>query len=149
MSEHVATIAWERAGAPFDYKSYSRSHSWDFGHGQIVPASSAPAYRGDETRVDPEQAFVASLSSCHMLTFLAIASMRKLTVERYTDRAVGHLAKNAAGKLAITLVELFPKIEFAPGSEPDRATLEKLHHESHAECFLANSVACEIATRLD
>src|SRR5690606_15600435 len=99
------TIAWERAGAPFDYKSYSREHRWDFGHGKVVPASSAPAYRGDETLVDPEQAFVASLSSCHMLTFLAVASMRNLTVERYDDRAVGHLAKNAAGKLAIVRVD--------------------------------------------
>ena len=149
MSEHIATLTWERGDAPFDYKSYSRNHRWDFGHGVSVTASAAPQFLGDESQIDPEQAFVASLSSCHMLTFLAIASMKKLTVERYVDRAVGHLAKNEAGKFVITRVDLYPKIEFAPGQEPDAATLEQLHHKSHADCFLANSVKCEIVTHLD
>ncbi len=149
MSEHIATLLWERGSVPFDYKSYSRSHRWDFGHGVTVTASAAPEYLGDAALVDPEQAFVAALSSCHMLTFLAIASMSKLTVERYEDRAVGHLAKNAAGKMVIARVNLHPKIAFASGQEPDRATLEKLHHKAHAECFLANSVTCEIVTHLD
>lgn len=149
MSEHIATIVWERGQAAFDYKSYSRNHSWDFGHGAVVGASAAPAYLGDETQVDPEQAFVASLASCHMLTFLAIASHSGITVERYEDRAVGHLSKNAAGKLAVTRLDLYPKITFAPGQEPDRAKLERLHHKSHQECFIANSVTTEIVTHLE
>lgn len=149
MSEHIASLTWDRGDAPFDYKSYSRTHSWDFGHGVTAVASAAPAYLGDETKIDPEQAFVASLASCHMLTFLAIAAMSKLTVDRYEDRAVGHLGKNAAGKMVITKIDLYPKIAFAEGQTPDRATLEKLHHKAHQECFLANSVNFEIETHLD
>ena len=149
MSEHVAKLSWERQGAPFDYKSYSRNHTWDFGHGHRVAASAAAAYLGDPEKVDPEQAFVASLSSCHMLTFLALAAMRKLTVESYLDEAIGHLAKNEAGKMVISRVDLHPKVTFAPGIEVDAATLEKLHHRAHEECFLANSVTCEIVTHLD
>lgn len=148
MSEHIATLAWTRGDSAFDYKSYSRNHSWDFGHGNQLTASAAANYLGDETKIDPEQAFVASLSSCHMLTFLAIASMSKLTVESYGDRAVGHLAKNESGKMVITRVDLYPKTTFADGQTPDDATLEKLHHKAHQECFLANSVTCEIVTHL-
>ncbi len=148
MSEHIATLAWERAGAPFDYRSYSRNHLWDFGHGLAVRASAAPQFLGDETLVDPEQAFVAALSSCHMLTFLALASRAKLVVETYRDRAVGHLAKNAEGKFVIARVDLHPVATFADGQAPDRAALEALHHKSHQECFLANSVTCEIVTHL-
>lgn len=149
MSQHIATLTWEREGKPFDYKSYSRNHVWDFGHDIRVTASAAPAYLGDETKVDPEQAFVASLASCHMLTFLAIASMSGIIVERYEDRAIGRLAKNEEGKMAITKIDLYPKIVFAEGHEPDRAKLEKLHHKSHSECFLANTVKCAIETHLD
>ncbi|MDQ8201517.1 OsmC family protein [Pelagicoccus sp. SDUM812003] len=148
MSEHIATLTWERGDAAFDYKTYSRNHTWDFGHSLTVTASAAPAFLGDESKIDPEQAFVASLSSCHMLTFLAIASMRGITVERYVDRAVGHLEKNESRKPVITRVDLYPEITFADGQTPDAAALEKLHHLAHAECFLANSVKCEIVTHL-
>ncbi len=148
MSEHIANLIWERGSAPFDYKSYSRNHLWDFGQQNTLSASAAADFLGDPSKVDPEQAFVAALASCHMLTFLAIASMSKLTVERYEDRAVGHLGKNEAGKLVIAKIDLHPKIAFAEGQSPDSATLKRLHHKAHQECFLANTVNCPIETHL-
>ena len=148
MSEHIATLDWQRGDAPFDYRSYSRNHTWDFGHGVTLRASAAPDYLGDKELVDPEQAFVASLSSCHMLTFLALAATRKLTVDRYSDRAVGLLAKNEAGKVVVSRVDLHPKVVFAGETPPERATLEELHHVAHQECFLANSVTCNIVTHI-
>lgn len=149
MSEHIATLAWKRGDAAFAYRSYSRNHTWDFGHAIVVDASAATDYLGDADKVDPEQAFVAALSSCHMLTFLAICAMSKITVESYTDRSVGHLAKNAAGKMVITRVDLYPQTTFAEGQQPDDAKLERLHHKAHEECFLANSVTCEILTHIE
>lgn len=149
MSEHVASLSWNREGLPFDYRSYSRNHAWDFGDGVTLTASAAAQFRGDPTQVDPEQAFVASLASCHMLTFLAICAMGRITVESYTDRAVGHLSKNEAGKFVISQIDLYPKIEFAEGQQPDREKLEQLHHKAHEDCFLANSVTCSIKTHID
>lgn len=148
MSEHKATIAWDRADAPFDYKSYSRNHSWNFGTESQIVASAAEQFLGDPTKVDPEQAFVASLSSCHMLTFLAICSMSRITVERYEDEAIGHLEKDSSGKPVITRVDLYPKVTFAEGQQPEAEKLEKLHEKAHRDCFLANSVKCEIITHL-
>lgn len=148
MSEHIATLAWTRNGTPFNYKSYSRKHTWDFGQGTVITASAATEFLGDADCVDPEQAFVAALSGCHMLTFLAICSMSKVTVESYTDRSVGHLAKNEAGKMVITRVDLYPEVTFANDSEPSPKMLKRLHHKAHEECFLANSVTCEIVTHL-
>ena len=105
--------------------------------------SASPAYLGSPGLVDPEEAFVAALSSCHMLTFLAIAAKKRLVVDSYDDHAVGVMAKNANGKLAITQVTLHPKITFA-GETPDAETLDRIHHLSHEECFIANSVTTEI-----
>ena len=146
MATHTAKLNWKRNGADFGYKNYSRNHTWVFENGATLEASAATAYLGDPSKVDPEQAFAASLSSCHMLTFLAIASMQKRVIESYEDEAVAHLMKNDSGRMVITRVDLNPKIVWAEGSEPDRATLEKLHHNAHRECFLANSVTCEIVT---
>ena len=149
MSEHTATLTWKRDTEDFAYKTYSRAHAWDFGNGHTVQASAAADFLGDPSLVDPEQAYVASLSSCHMLTFLAFCALQKLTVDSYTDKAVGHLEKDpASGKPVITRVELNPEIQFAPGIEVDRAKLEELHHKAHEECFLANSVKTEIVTNL-
>jgi len=149
MATHTAKLDWKRNGADFGYKNYSRNHTWTFENGASIEASAATAYLGDPTKVDPEQAFAASLSSCHMLTFLAIASMQKLVIESYQDTAVAHLEKNDAGKIVVTRVDLHPKIEWADGAEPDRAALERLHQNAHRECFLANSVTCEIKTNLE
>lgn len=149
MSQHKAYLTWGRNGNDFGYKNYSRNHTWDFGHDSTITASAAEQYLGDPSKVDPEQAFVASLASCHMLTFLAIASMRKLVVESYTDEAIGFLEKNESGKMAIARIELHPTIKFSDDKTPTREELEKLHELSHKECFLANSVNFEITTIID
>ena len=144
MSEHVVDVSWSRGGQEFTYQTYSRDHEWRFDGGVTVPGSAAPAYLGSDTgAVDPEEAFVAALSSCHMLTFLAIAAKKRLVVDSYVDHAVGEMAKNEAGRLAITKVTLNPEITFA-GETPDEETLERIHHLSHEQCFIANSVTTEV-----
>jgi organic hydroperoxide reductase OsmC/OhrA len=144
MSEHKATIVWARAGKDFGYRNYSRDHVWRFDNGVEVPGSAAPSYLGNPQRVDPEAAFVASLSSCHMLTFLAVASTRGFVVDSYEDHATGHLEKNAAGKMAMTRVELHPRIVFSGPKQPAPADLEALHEKAHRDCFIANSVTTEV-----
>jgi organic hydroperoxide reductase OsmC/OhrA len=143
MSEHKATIRWSRGGRDFTYKTYSRDHAWSL-NGNEVPASATAAYLGNPQRVDPEAAFVAALSSCHMLTFLALACNRGFVVDSYEDEAVGHLEKNAAGKMAITRVELNPKIAFTGAKQPTPADVDSLHEKAHKECFIANSVTTDV-----
>ena len=139
MSEHHAKIDWERGSAEFTYDSYSRDHIWTFEGGVEVAASAAPSYLGSARLVDPEQAYVAALASCHMLTFLAIAARKRIVVDQYRDAAVGFLEKNQDGKLAVTRVVLNPKIAFANGPPPSEE-LKKLHSLAHDNCFIANSV---------
>jgi organic hydroperoxide reductase OsmC/OhrA len=142
MSEHVAEVVWERGDvAPGD--DYSRSHVWRFDGGVEVPAASAPALHGDPTRVDPEEAFVASISSCHMLWFLHLAGDAGFHVRTYADHAVGHMNRVDRGVIAITDVELHPRIEWV-GDAPDDTTIAELHDESHHRCFIANSVTSNI-----
>ena len=143
MSEHKATVRWSRAGKDFTYKTYSRDHLW-IANGNEIPASATTAYLGNPNRVDPEAALVAALSSCHMLTFLALAANKGFVVESYEDAAVGHLEKNAAGKLAITRVELHPKITYGGSKQPTAADLDWLHDKAHKECFIANSVTTDV-----
>jgi organic hydroperoxide reductase OsmC/OhrA len=143
MSEHVVDVSWSRGAHEFTYQSYSRDHTWTFDGGDTVTASANPAYLGSEAAVDPEEAFVAALSSCHMLTFLAIAAKKRFVVNAYDDHAVGVIAKNEAGRLAITEVTLSPRILFA-GAEPDPATLDQMHHLAHEQCFIANSVTTQV-----
>ena len=143
MSEHRAELLWLRGDVRFTYETYSRDHVWTFDGGMEVAATAAPAYRGSPGRVDPEEAFVASIASCHMLTFLAIAARKRFNVRSYRDSAVGHMEKNEQGRLAVTRVELSPRIEF-DGDPPDARTLEKMHEVSHEECFIANSVRTTI-----
>lgn len=145
MSQHEARLLWERNSEDFSYQAYTRNHSWTFPSGLQVQASAAPKYLGDESRLDPEEAFVAALASCHMLTFLAIASKRRFVVDSYADHAMGVLAKNGDGKLAITRVTLHPKTVFAEGPSPGEDDLRKMHDLAHHECFIANSVLTEIA----
>ncbi|MGD9543887.1 MAG: OsmC family protein [Methylocystis sp.] len=144
MSEHRATIRWSRNDADFSYKNYSRDHVWLFDNGFEVPSSAAPAYLGNPERVDPESAFVAALSSCHMLTFLALASYKGFVVDRYEDEAVGFLEKNANGKLAVVRVDLHPSIFFGGNAQPTQAELDWLHDKAHRECFIANSVTTQV-----
>ena len=141
MSEHHATVHWKRSSADFTYESYNRAHEMIFKDGAIrLPSSSAPAFRGDADRVDPEEAYVASLSSCHMLTLLAICARKRLTVDSYDDDAVGVLEKGPKGKLWVARVTLRPRVVFAPGNLVEPDTLAEIHHLSHEECFIANSV---------
>jgi organic hydroperoxide reductase OsmC/OhrA len=144
MSEHRATIRWKRESADFSYDSYNRAHGWEFDGGVEVEASAAPDFRGDPERVDPEEAFVAALASCHMLTFLAVAARKRLVIDEYTDQAVGFMEKNAKGKVAITRVALRPRIKFAGASSPSSENVAKLHQLAHEHCFLANSVLTSI-----
>jgi len=143
MSEHHATITWQRSSADFTWQTYNRAHEWRF-TAATVPASAAKEYRGDESRVNPEEALVASLSACHMLTFLAVAAKRKLSLDAYEDDAVGVLEKNAAGKLAITRVTLRPKVVWSPGVAVSAQDLAKMHHDAHEGCFIASSVKTEV-----
>ena len=138
------TLTWKRGDLPFEYQKYPRNHIWKFDGGHEMQASAAPAYLGDAKHVDPEEAYVASLSSCHMLTFLAIACKQKFVLDDYVDEAVGHMEKNADGKMAITKVTLKPRITFSADKKPTAEELDKMHHAAHENCFIANSVKTEI-----
>lgn len=146
MSEHHAGVRWKRTSADFTYETYNRAHEVRFKNGAItLAASSAPSFRGDADRVDPEEAFVASLSACHMLTLLAICARKRLTVESYDDDAVGYLEKGENGKLWVARATLRPRIRFAADMTVDDGTLAKIHHQSHEECFIANSVKTDVS----
>ncbi len=146
MSEHHASVRWTRTSSDFGYETYNRAHDVTFKSGAIVlPSSAAPAFRGDADRVDPEEAFVASLSACHMLTFLAICARKRLTVDLYADDAVGFMEKGSNGKLWVSRVTLHPRVSFAPGTSVSAAQLEEIHHLSHEECFIANSVKTDVS----
>jgi len=148
MSEHRARIIWDRGDDPFEYELYSRCHLWRFENGIEVQASAATQFLGSADRLDPEEAYVASISSCHMLTFLAICARKRIKVDRYNDAAVGFLDKNQAGRLAITRVVLAPAITFG-GSVPSERIIRKIHGLAHSECFIANSVTTEISISVD
>jgi organic hydroperoxide reductase OsmC/OhrA len=144
MAEHKMTLEWKRETESFTYDVYNRDHVWVFDGGARVPASAAPAYRGNPAQVNPEDALVAALSSCHMLTFLAVTAKRKFVVDRYSDHAVGFLEKNARGKLAVTRVILRPKVTFGGAIQPTPEQLTFLHEEAHNGCFIANSVTTDV-----
>ena len=147
MSTYTAKITWEDVDGAFKTGKFSRAHTWAFDGGIEVPASSSPQVvrvpYSREDAVDPEEAFIASLSSCHMLTFLFLAYREKFVVTKYVDDATGVMAKNAENRDWISLVELHPKITFE-GTAPAQADLERLHHRAHEECFIANSVKTEV-----
>lgn len=147
MSTYQATVHWQRGDAEFSGGRYSRGHVWRFDGGIEVPASSSPKVvplpRSIAEAVDPEEAFVVSLSSCHMLWFLSIAAGQGLVVDSYHDEAEGLLEKDAAGRLAMTRVVLRPRIGWGSAA-PTAAQLAELHERAHHECFLANSVKTEI-----
>jgi len=148
MSTYSAVISWKRGDQAFIDNRYSRAHLWRFDGGVEVAGSSSPHVvplpLSSAAAVDPEEAFVASLSSCHMLWFLSIAAKRKFRVDRYTDNAQGIMERNADGKLAMTRVTLRPDVSFSGEKIPSRAELDQMHHEAHDECFIANSVRSEV-----
>ena len=148
MSTYTATIAWQRDGQPFSDRRYRRHHQWRFDGGAVVAGSSSPQVvplpMSDAAAVDPEEAFVASLSSCHLLWFLDIACRAGWVVDDYQDAASGVLAKNADGLLAMTEVTLRPAVRFAGDHQPDAVEINRLHHAAHAACFIANSVRSSV-----
>jgi organic hydroperoxide reductase OsmC/OhrA len=150
MSAHGAIIEWRRGDQPFIDKRYSRAHIWTFDGGAVVRGSSAPASvplpMSDATAVDPEEAMIASLSSCHMLWFLAFAANAKLTLDSYRDEASGELDKDEAGKRYLARVTLRPVTTFS-GRQPDQAELDALHHAAHEHCEMAHSVRATITVQ--
>ena len=154
MSEYGAVIRWQKAeGEAFSDNQYSRGHTWEFDGGVTVPASSSPHVvplpLSVEANVDPEEAFIAALSSCHMLTFLGIAAKQKYVIDSYVDDAIGVLEEDESGRSSVTTVILRPKIVFIGSKVPTRAQLDKLHHLAHKNCFIANSVKTEIVIRTE
>ncbi|RTL35502.1 MAG: OsmC family peroxiredoxin [Burkholderiales bacterium] len=149
MSDHAARLLWQRDPAePFVDQRYSRRHTWHFDGGAVVPGSSSPSVVrppfSDPGAVDPEEALVAAASSCHLLWFLSLAADAGWCVDRYEDEAVGHMGRDERGRAAITRIVLRPRVRFGGRSQPDEATLARLHHDAHDACFIANSLRSEI-----
>ena len=148
MALYTAEVLWLRGEQDFLSNRYSRRHLLRFDGGVEIPGSSSPHVvpvpMSDAAAVDPEEAFVASLSSCHMLWFLSIAAKCKFCVDRYFDAATGVMEKNAAGKLAMTVVTLKPQVHFSGERLPTKAQIEQMHHQAHEECFIANSVKTDV-----
>jgi len=140
MSTHRATVAWKRSTPDFVPATYDRGHVVTFGGGARLEASAAPEYGGDAGKANPEEQLVGALSSCHMLTFLALCARRGLVVDAYDDNAEGLLEKNAEGRLAVTRVTLRPRVAFAEGTSVEAAKLDELHASAHRGCFIASSV---------
>lgn len=148
MSHYTAEVLWLREEQDFLDNRYSRKHVLRFDGGLEIPGSSSPHVvplpMSDASAMDPEEAFVASLSSCHMLWFLSIAAKQKFRVDRYFDAAVGVLGKNAERKMAMTVVTLRPEVHFSGERLPTREQISQMHHEAHEQCFIANSVKTEV-----
>ncbi len=151
MSTYSANIHWLRnENEVFVDNQYSRGHQWLFDGGISVPASASPHIVplpwSLAENVDPEEAFVASLSSCHMLFFLSIAAKNRFVVDEYTDNAIGIMEKNTDGKMWMSQVRLRPAVSFSGEKQPSHKKLEQMHHQSHQLCFIANSVKTEVVT---
>ena len=147
MSEHLSIIEWKRGDQPFLDDRYSRAHDWRFDGGAVVRGSSAPSSvpvpMSDASAVDPEEALVAAVSSCHMLFFLGYAAKAGVVIDHYRDAAVGNLGKDDRGRVSITLVTLRPEITFA-GEPPAAGVIDDLHHHAHEACYIANSIRAEV-----
>ena len=148
MSEHKATISWKSTASNFLSGKYSREHTWKFDGGAVVAASSSPSVvplpYSNAANVDPEEAFGASISSCHMLTYLYLACKGGFQVDSYEDEAVGHITKNEKGVPWVSLVTLHPRIVYGENKTPAHADEERLHHLAHEQCFIANSIRTQV-----
>lgn len=149
MSEHKAVVSWKNTGADFLKGKYSREHTWSFDGGVVVQASSSPSAvplpYSNPAYVDPEEAFVASISSCHMLTYLFVASRQGFLIESYVDEAVGTLIKNETGRMWVNKVTLAPAIVYGGEKRPTAEQSAALHHAAHEQCFIANSIKTDVA----
>ena len=148
MSEHKATISWKRTSEDFLKGKYSREHTWTFDGGAVVPASPSPAVvsvpYSNPANVDPEEAYVASISSCHMLTFLYVAGRQGFQIDSYDDEAVGTMTKNERQVPWVSTVTLNPRIAYSGAKRPTPAEEEHLHHQAHEQCFIANSIKTDV-----
>jgi organic hydroperoxide reductase OsmC/OhrA len=148
MSSHSATISWKRTGPDFLKGQYSREHTWTFDGGVVIPASPAPSSvkepYSNPANVDPEEAFVASISSCHMLTYLYLASKQGFQVDSYHDVAMGFMTLNANGIPWVSTVTLRPKITYSGDRTPGEADIANLHHLAHEQCYIANSIKTQV-----
>jgi organic hydroperoxide reductase OsmC/OhrA len=153
LASHKATIRWENTSDQFLKGKYSREHTWTFDGGAVVPASPSPSVvptpYSNPANVDPEEAFVASLASCHMLTFLYLAGRKGFQVDSYDDEAVGVLDKNERNVPWVSTVTLNPKIVYGGDKRPTSEEEESLHHDAHEQCFIANSVKTHIIVKRD
>ncbi|MBR9728463.1 OsmC family protein [Shewanella intestini] len=136
------TVNWQTSSS--EEGEFNRDHQITYGSGQVVNASSAVEYKGNAEKVNPEEGLLGALSSCHMLTFLAIAHLKRLPVVSYVDHATAELGKNEDGKVAVTKMNLFPEVVFGEGVEVSEAVIDKIHQKAHANCFIANSLACDV-----
>ena len=148
MATYGCTIEWSRGDEAFSDRKYSRAHRWRFDGGAVVPGSSSPhSVRppySDPSAVDPEEALVAAVSSCHMLWFLSLAAEQGYVIDSYTDAAEGHMARFADGRQGITEIVLRPQVVVSGPNEPDDAAIDALHHAAHGHCFIANSIRSEV-----
>jgi organic hydroperoxide reductase OsmC/OhrA len=142
--QYTANITWQRNAAPFDVKSFDRTHTISFGSGTDVQGSSAPEFMGNAALVNPEELFTASISSCFMLTLLYWAASRKIIIEGYTAKAIGKLGKSAEGKMVMTEVIIKPSIRFENDQVPDAAVLNDLFKKAHDNCFISSSVKTKV-----
>ena len=149
MSQHHVALQWQRESSDFTYQSYNRDHRWFFDGGVEVPVSASPGFLGNATCVDPEEAFIASLSSCHLLTFLAIAAKQRFVVDSYSDQPIGHLERDSDGRFSLTRVNLRPKIVFGGKQIPSPDQLQQMHEMAHRQCFIANSVKSQVIIETD
>lgn len=145
MHEYRATTNWQRTSQDFTYDTYNRAHEVTFGGGEAVPWSAAPEFKGDALRVNPEEAFVASISTCHLLTFLALAARKRFVVDTYVDAASGVMERNSKGRYWVSRVTLRPKVTFSGERQPSPDEISALHDAAHDNCFIANSVTSEIS----
>lgn len=144
MSNYSIRLHWRRATPDFDYKTFDRSHTWHLAGDQIVRSSAAPEYSGNPEMSNPEEALLASLSSCHMLTFLAIAALKRLVVDSYEDEPVAELGKNDRGKIMISRLALRPKVAFGGERIPDADAVLELHRKAKENCFIGNSLLSQV-----
>jgi len=152
MSEHKATIKWQRGSPDFLKGKYSREHTWTFDGGVTVAASASPSVVpvpfSNPAHVDPEEAYVASISSCHMLTFLYLASKQGFQIDGYEDEAIGLMTKGENGQPWVSLVTLHPKIRYSGDKSPSPKDEQELHHLAHEQCFIANSIKTQVTVNL-
>ena len=142
--QYTAYLNWQSNDRPFEVKTYDRTHTIKLGSGTEMNASSAPEFLGNPALVNPEELFTASIASCFMLTFLYWAAMKGLKLNHYTSEAIGTLAKNAEGKMAMTEVIIKPVLTFENNQQPDTALLDELFKKAHEQCFISSSVKTKV-----